>query len=99
MGCGTWGGNGISDNVGYRHFLNVTRVVRPFAPERIYEPTEDELFGRLSRETWRVTVVRGAAGRPSPVARASVGTLPDTFRAVIDGHASTQPTEPFLIAP
>ena len=29
----------------------------------------------------------------------SVGTLPDTFRAVIDGHASTQPTEPFLIAP
>ena len=46
MGCGTWGGNGISDNVGYRHFLNVTRVVRPFAPERIYEPTEDELFGR-----------------------------------------------------
>ena len=46
MGCGTWGGNGISDNVGYRHFLNITRVVRPFAPERIYEPTEDELFGR-----------------------------------------------------
>ena len=26
-------------------------------------------------------------------------TLPDTFRAVIDGHASAQPTEPFLIAP
>ena len=46
-----------------------------------------------------MTVVRGAAGRPSPVAGASVGTLPDTFRAVIDGHASTQPTEPFLIAP
>jgi sulfoacetaldehyde dehydrogenase len=46
MGCGTWGGNGISDNVGYRHFLNITRVVRPFAPERIHEPTEDELFGR-----------------------------------------------------
>ena len=46
MGCGTWGRNGISDNVGYRHFLNITRVVRPFAPERIHEPTEDELFGR-----------------------------------------------------
>ena len=46
MGCGTWGGNSISDNLGYRHFLNITRVVRPFAPERVHEPTEDELFGR-----------------------------------------------------
>ena len=46
MGCGTWGGNSISDNLGYHHFLNITRVVRPFAPERVREPTEDELFGR-----------------------------------------------------
>jgi sulfoacetaldehyde dehydrogenase len=46
MGCGTWGGNSISDNLGFRHFLNITRVVRPFAPERVHEPTEDELFGR-----------------------------------------------------
>ena len=46
MGCGTWGGNSISDNLDYRHFLNITRVVRPFAPERVHEPTEDELFGR-----------------------------------------------------
>jgi sulfoacetaldehyde dehydrogenase len=46
MGCGTWGGNSISDNLGYRHFLNITRIVRPFAPERVREPTEDELFAR-----------------------------------------------------
>ena len=45
MGCGTWGGNSISDNLGYRHFLNITRVVHPFAPERVREPTEAELFG------------------------------------------------------
>ena len=45
MGCGTWGGNSISDNLGYRHFLNITRVVTPFAPERVREPTEQELFG------------------------------------------------------
>ena len=31
MGCGTWGGNSISDNLNYRHFLNITRVVRPSA--------------------------------------------------------------------
>ena len=41
----------------------------------------------------------GGARRCRPSVTCSVGTLPDTFRAVIDGHASTQPTEPFLIAP
>ncbi len=46
MGCGTWGRNSISDNLGYHHFLNITRVVRPLAPERVHEPTDDELFGR-----------------------------------------------------
>ena len=45
MGCGTWGRNSISDNLGYRHFLNITRVVRPLAPEQVREPTDDELFG------------------------------------------------------
>ena len=46
MGCGTWGRNSISDNLGYRHFLNITRVVRPLAPGDVHEPTDDELFGR-----------------------------------------------------
>lgn len=49
MGCGTWGANGISDNLNYRHFLNVTRVVHPLAPARVREPTEDELFGDYRR--------------------------------------------------
>jgi len=49
MGCGTWGGNSISDNLNYRHFLNITRVVRPLAPARVREPTEDELFGDYRR--------------------------------------------------
>ena len=49
MGCGTWGGNSISDNLNYRHFLNITRVVAAVRPERVREPTEDELFGALSR--------------------------------------------------
>ena len=50
MGCGTWGGNSISDNLGYRHFLNITRVVFPFAPDRVREPTDDELFGAYRRK-------------------------------------------------
>jgi sulfoacetaldehyde dehydrogenase len=43
MGCGTWGRNSISDNLNYRHFLNITRIARTIPP---VEPSEDELFGR-----------------------------------------------------
>jgi sulfoacetaldehyde dehydrogenase len=41
MGCGTWGKNNFSDNLGYRHCLNITRISRPIA-ERV--PEEAELF-------------------------------------------------------
>ena len=41
MGCGTWGGNSVSDNVHYRHYLNIVRVVRPIP---LVEPTEGELL-------------------------------------------------------
>jgi sulfoacetaldehyde dehydrogenase len=43
MGCGTWGRNNFSDNLNFRHYLNITRVSRPI-PERV--PTEADLFGR-----------------------------------------------------
>jgi sulfoacetaldehyde dehydrogenase len=42
MGCGTWGGNGFSENLNYRHFMNITRIVRPIPPR---EPTVEEVFG------------------------------------------------------
>ncbi len=41
MGCGTWGRNSFSDNLNYRHFLNITRIARPI-PECV--PSEDEIF-------------------------------------------------------
>jgi sulfoacetaldehyde dehydrogenase len=44
MGCGTWGRNSISDNLNYRHFLNITRVARPMSTPR-EEPSEQDLFG------------------------------------------------------
>ncbi len=50
MGCGSWGGNSISDNLNYRHFLNITRVAHPFPAERVREPTDDELFGAYRRK-------------------------------------------------
>ena len=42
MGCGTWGKNSISDNLNYRHFLNIVRLVHPINP---IEPSEEEIFG------------------------------------------------------
>lgn len=42
MGCGSWGRNSFSDNMHWRHFLNITRVARVI-PERV--PTEQEIFG------------------------------------------------------
>ena len=42
MGCGTWGKNNFSDNMNYRHYLNITRISRPIA-ENI--PSEQTIFG------------------------------------------------------
>jgi sulfoacetaldehyde dehydrogenase len=42
MGCGTWGKNNFSDNMNWRHYVNITRISRPIL-ERI--PSEGELFG------------------------------------------------------
>jgi sulfoacetaldehyde dehydrogenase len=42
MGCGTWGGNSFSENLNYRHFMNVTRIVRQIPP---VEPTLEDIFG------------------------------------------------------
>ena len=43
MGCGTWAGNSISENLNYRHFINVTHLSTTIPEDR---PTEEELFGR-----------------------------------------------------
>ncbi len=41
MGCGTWAGNSISENLNIDHFINITHLVRTIEPD---EPAEDELF-------------------------------------------------------
>jgi sulfoacetaldehyde dehydrogenase len=42
MGCGTWGGNSISENLNYTHFINITHLVIPIPEDK---PSEEELFG------------------------------------------------------
>jgi len=44
LGCGVWGGNIINENVNLKHYMNVTWVSRPIAPDR---PSEEELFGEF----------------------------------------------------
>lgn len=42
MGCGTWAGNSISENLNYRNFINITHLSTVIPNE---EPADDELFG------------------------------------------------------
>ena len=42
MGCGSWQKNSISENLNYRHFINITHLVVPIAEDK---PSEEELFG------------------------------------------------------
>ena len=46
MGCGTWGGNSISENLNYRHFLNITHVSTEIPEDK---PSEESLFGDFLR--------------------------------------------------
>jgi sulfoacetaldehyde dehydrogenase len=44
LGCGTWGGNIVSENITLKHYMNITWVSRPIAEDR---PSEAELFGEF----------------------------------------------------
>ena len=50
MGCGSWGGNSIDENLHWRHFLNITRVVRRIPAE---EPALEDIFSDYWREVGR----------------------------------------------
>jgi sulfoacetaldehyde dehydrogenase len=41
MGCGTWAGNSISENLNVNHFINITHLVRTVTEDK---PTEADLF-------------------------------------------------------
>ncbi len=44
LGCGTWGGNIISENVTTKHYMNTTWVSRTIPEDK---PAEQEIFGRF----------------------------------------------------
>ncbi len=41
MGCGSWGGNSIDDNLHWKHFIQSTKVVREILPR---EPKVEDIF-------------------------------------------------------
>ena len=47
MGCGTWGGNIVSENIALKHYMNTTWVARPI-PEDM--PSLQELFGTFYKD-------------------------------------------------
>ncbi len=50
MGCGSWGGNSIDGNLNYRHFMNITRIIRTIQPD---EPALADIFGGYWRRAGR----------------------------------------------
>jgi sulfoacetaldehyde dehydrogenase len=52
LGCGSWGGNITTENINYKHFINVTWVAFETEEDR---PTDEEIFGsyldRFERKT------------------------------------------------
>ncbi|MCP5515005.1 MAG: aldehyde dehydrogenase family protein [Spirochaetales bacterium] len=47
LGCGTWGGNISSENITWKHFINITWLSMPI-PEVI--PKDEDLFGDIMKE-------------------------------------------------
>ncbi len=47
MGCGTWGGNIVSENIALKHYMNTTWVAHPI-PEDM--PSLQELFGPFYKD-------------------------------------------------
>ena len=44
MGCGTWGGNIVSENICLKHYMNTTWVSKPIPRDM---PSDEELFGEF----------------------------------------------------
>ena len=42
LGCGSWGGNSISENLDYKHLMNVSRIGKVIANRKV--PTDAEIW-------------------------------------------------------
>ena len=42
LGCGSWGGNSISENLDYKHLMNVSRIGKVISDKKV--PSDDEIW-------------------------------------------------------
>jgi succinate-semialdehyde dehydrogenase len=42
LGCGSWGGNSISENLDYKHLMNVSRIGKVISDRKV--PTDEEIW-------------------------------------------------------
>ena len=61
LGCGTWGGNIVSENLSVKHYMNTTWVSRPIPEDR---PNEQDLLGEFYGTE---IVVAEEAGQATPL--------------------------------
>jgi sulfoacetaldehyde dehydrogenase len=47
LGCGSWGGNSTTENINYRHFLNITWLSEPVDRKK---PDDDEMWGSFFKK-------------------------------------------------
>ena len=90
LGCGTWGGNIVSENVHLKHYLNTTWVSVPIKEDL---PSDEELFGEFydpaleeveARRSDMIARAAGAMAAPSTAADEPLALRP---RIRIDDNA------------
>ena len=57
MGCGSWGGNAVDENVHWKHYMQSTRIVREIPAN---EPSLDEIFA----DYWKALLTDAGIGTP-----------------------------------
>ena len=43
LGCGSWGNNSISENLTYKHLINISRIA--YLKPNAVQPSDDEIWG------------------------------------------------------
>jgi sulfoacetaldehyde dehydrogenase len=59
LGCGTWGGNITTENIYYKHFLNITWVSEPIPATK---PSDEEMWGEFWQRHGRPAGAEPGAG-------------------------------------
>jgi acetaldehyde dehydrogenase (acetylating) len=100
LGCGGWGGNITSDNIGPQHLLNIKRLAYETspAPRRATEPTSDRPAGSRLEPSGGPSLPKAPeAPRPAGIAAESLARRIDQFLAS-RGYAPAAAPEPKGVA-